>query len=197
MQEAVVHVTAVVEYVIHCAYTARRYEGTATSALMDQLDGIRHKTTDTGIEFLEIEHSDVRQGQIYDCLQTSVDTANKAILKGTGVTGRRHGRKAIDGEDKHLIPLWVLTRLLPEVMDVVIFELCLTVRQVIGAQFDEIESSFEIRMTDLLRIFDELYQKTGSCYGEAINAVPNERASRKLRDLVSEELYRYTPFRLR
>lgn len=42
------HVTAVVEYVIHCVYTARHSEITASSAFMNQLNGIRHRTTDTG-----------------------------------------------------------------------------------------------------------------------------------------------------
>lgn len=193
MQETVAHVTAVVEFVMRCAYTLQDSE-----SLDELLEGIRHGVSDAGGRVLQLERSSLSPKKVYDCLQQSVAITHRAIVTGTGIAGCKYARKSLEGSGRILIPLWAMMRMLLEVMDAVIFELSKAISERIGSPFTEMASKFEMQMTNILKSVDnnKAYQQIGTgCYS-GIGVVPDSKSPHLANQVLFSEPFRYTPMRL-
>ena len=124
MQEAIVHVIAVTEYVMRVAYRACDSNGVhkgSSGTFLDQLRSdivIRNVAGNTVFELKSLAKSEeISAGKMQDCLQRSVVIANKSIQDGAGIAGRKYGKKRKAGEERQKIPLWALKNMIPEIRE--------------------------------------------------------------------------------
>ncbi|KAI0564857.1 hypothetical protein FGB62_22g129 [Gracilaria domingensis] len=162
IQETVVHMCAVSEYILRCSLISRQKEGPTTIFSMME-ERIKQE--------LDYRNRDImrfRPWNILDelsdedaciCLRNAMWIGHSATLEGAKAARRNYARKKVHGKDRKKLKLWMLSRPLPEILDSVVRQLESVIKEQIGIDLDVDE--FRLHMTRLLRKVETIYESVG------------------------------------
>lgn len=168
LQEIAVHLTAVAEYVLRCAYISLRYSDINDAFMNLVTTRIALIGTDDDPHFVLKSSKgllwDLSEEEAYTCLRLAMRSAHDAVLCGSAISGRKHGKKRQSSVGRQRVKLKQLHAIPTEVVNLLIENLSHSSTEVIGAGKGAHEldiDEFEFRMKKVLRGAGDLYKRVG------------------------------------
>ncbi|PXF39624.1 hypothetical protein BWQ96_10680 [Gracilariopsis chorda] len=175
LQETAVHLTAIAEYVLRCAFISRKSSDVMKS-FMDFLT-TRITMIETGSNSqLVLRGSkgllrDMPEEEADMCLRMAMKAAHNAVVRGLAVAGRKKGKKKQNLEARQKVDLLQIQSIPAQVSDILIANLELSLMEILGGKTEcQILDSdeFEFRMKRVLRGVQYLYQTVGVKFFNAV-----------------------------
>ncbi|PXF39558.1 hypothetical protein BWQ96_10741 [Gracilariopsis chorda] len=198
MQELVIHMCAISEYILRCAYQAKEASacaGDEASCFLSFVESrIKVDQDCKNRKVLRFDSWDpmaeLSSDCLASCLEKSLGVAHGAVIDGTKKACRKYGRKEGNGRSRVKIQLWMLKRPLPDVMDALINRLETVLRDILGDTIDF--DMFRVYAMRHLRSVDSIFTEVGSvwCSHELDFRPPLERP-KNTEALVSTRPYIY------
>lgn len=169
-----IHVTAISEYIMRCAYYASESADSEDMRFSRFLAHIRdcyshgyvqqysivYQEEYGRIKFSKPSSTDILDGKYEgaarQCLESSLSIAHDAVVKGKSLAGKRYGQKKTKSHGRSLVRLPMLQRIPADVLDELVHGLSVTLREVIGKDVDW--DQFVSEITRILRNVDTIFK---------------------------------------
>ncbi|KAI0556807.1 hypothetical protein FGB62_397g00 [Gracilaria domingensis] len=165
LQEMVIHLSAVAEYVlrgVRCAFrkcsrdeSGKRFKF-STEERIEETQSNGRKV----IQLLNVtELGALSEEDVCCSLAKSMDIAHSSVIDGAAIAGEKHGQKRSKSDERRRVRMVMLRRPLHEVLDLFVEKIAVVVKEFTTNDLDM--NDFYIQMTKLLRKVEKIYIEIG------------------------------------